>query len=55
MDWLWSFFAHILLATAGLAVTIFWLVVVVAGLIELYDSIFNREDNKSTEPEEEIY
>lgn len=40
-----GFFSDLILFTAGLAVAIFWLVILVAVAIEVYDLITGKDDD----------
>lgn len=50
LDRLLSFFSDLILFTAGLAVIVFWLVLIVLIGIEIWDAIFEKD---GSEPEGE--
>lgn len=45
MDTLLQFFSDLILFTAGLAVVVLWLIVLVAIAIEVYDQFTEKEDD----------
>lgn len=49
MEALLSFFADLLLFTAGAIVSIIWVIVIIGGLIELYDAITGKDKTPLTE------
>lgn len=52
MDALLKFFSDIILFTAGLGVSILWLVILIAIAIEIYDTVTGK-DEKTTEDEDD--
>ena len=52
MEALLQFFADLILFTAGLAVTTFWLVVIIGICVEIYDLV--KGDKSRTLGEEEL-
>lgn len=47
MDHVLSFFSHLILITAGLAVVLFWLIIFAVVAIEIWDLIFEGESTAS--------
>jgi hypothetical protein len=52
MDGLLSFFSHLILITAGLAVAALWIVIIVLVSVELYDTIVERFFETSEDEED---
>jgi len=52
MDGLLKFFSDLILFTAGLGVSVIWLVILLAIAIEIYDTVTGK-DKKTDEDEED--
>ena len=53
MDTILSFFSHLILITAGLAVCVLWLAIFMVVAIEVHDLIFGDPSSATEDAEEE--
>lgn len=55
MDTILSFFSHLILITAGLAVLLLWLAIFMVVAIEIHDLIFGEETSSSEDNNDQEY